>query len=286
MLWSQPYSPIRPDQSALGGEGFASACPIERDAVDRDRAVAVAGDHDRAEAERVVGHEGVSPGPGAEREPGAAGRAQEEEPVVPRDQLDGGFPLLRDVTRLEAAGEAGRQGLGRLDRRRGLALLRGEHHPEGGVGDPRGAGVGAVLGDDDGDPEPVVRQGGELGGEPVDRAVVADLAMAVELGEDEPEPEAPRRLLPLPGELRRPHRLQGLGLHDRPAGSPPLVEQGGEELPEVEHGAIQVAGRGVAERERRRVEGPAVVGPHLARRQVLLASRATARRPSTPARAA
>src|SRR5439155_20926986 len=71
------------------------------------------------------------------------------------------------------------------------------------------------------------------------------------------------------GELRRPRLFEWLRLHDLAAWTATAGEEDAEEAGLVGDGGIHTAGRGHAERERRRVELPAVVGPHRRRRQVL-----------------
>jgi hypothetical protein len=98
---------------------------------------------------------------------------------------------------------------------------------------------------------------------------VADAALALELGDEEADPEA--RLLALLDELRDVHALQRLAPEQLLAvGGAAAREQEAEHLAQVEHGRVEVARRAGAHRERRRLELAAVVGPHGRGGQVLL----------------
>ena len=91
----------------------------------------------------------------------------------------------------------------------GLAGSRREHEVEGRVGHAGGDRVGAVDGRNDNDAEPGAGQEGELGGEAVDRAAVAELEFAGAFLHGEAEAVSGGGAGS--GELGLPHGFKGLG---------------------------------------------------------------------------
>ncbi len=131
----------------------------------------------------------------------------------------------------------------------------------------RGDAVGAVARRYHDDAELVVGQRVQFRGEAVDRAAVADAAVAVETAHHEAEAEG--AFVAGLGVLRLPHLFQRFRLHDHVVARLAAGEQHGQEARQVVDRGVEAAGRVLAERERRRRGLAAVVGPHHRLRQVL-----------------
>ncbi len=133
--------------------------------------------------------------------------------------------------------------------------------PEGDVGNMTRHAVGHVARRADDHAQLVVGQGRQLGGEAVDRATVADAALALELRDHEAQAEA--GLLVLLRELDLVHLFERFALEKLLAlGGLAACEQELEEFGLVVDGRIQAAGRRHAKVPDRRRELAAVVGPH------------------------
>ncbi len=171
----------------------------------------------------------------------------------------------------------------------GLAGARREHEFQRRVGHAGGDRVGAVDGRDDHDAEPGAGQEGELGGEAVDRAAVAEPEFAGTFlyceAEAVPGAGAGR------GELGLPHGFERLGCQEAgvravgvglaagrvgriagcglPAAAAPgpaqlaAPEHHPHESREVEHGGVHAARRRHPELEGGCVEEPAIESPHV-----------------------
>ena len=145
----------------------------------------------------------------------------------------------------------------------GFAGACRDHEFEGGVGDATGNSVGDVDGRDDDHPEPGLGQEGELGGEAVDRAAVAEPALAEALLDREAEAETGGRAGV--GELGLPHGFEGLGGEEASLRAFQLAtsEHDLDEAREVQDGRVHAARGGHPQLEGGRVVVRAVDAPHV-----------------------
>ena len=213
-----------------------------------------------AEDEAVVDDQGVAAG--AQLDGVAAGGGGHEEAAVARVEGEGGVALA--VGAFEFQREGGVEGGGwRGGGGEGVAGADGAHECEGRVGDAAGHRVGEVDGRDDHHAEPGLGHERELGGEAVDRAAVAEPALAEALLHREAEPEAGGRAGI--GELGLPHGFEGLGGEEAAVAALQRAapEHDLDEAREVEDGRVHAAGGRHPEFEGGRVVVGAVDAPHV-----------------------
>ena len=166
--------------------------------------------------------------------------------------------LAGAVGAFQRQGEGRWEGVGAAKGRLGerLAISRRQHELQRRVGHAAGECVGAVDGRDHNHAELRVGKEGELGGKPVDRAAVAEPALAEALlhGEAQPISGSGAGLRELGG----PHGFERLGGEE----AIPALEHHSHEAREVQDGRVHAAGRGHAEFEAGRVEIRPVEPPH------------------------
>src|SRR5208337_1375026 len=142
-----------------------------------------------------------------------------------------------------------------------------KHEPKRLARDARHGGIGTVHGRHRGGADLIVGKNLNLRRETIHRAAMADKAVAVQLIQDETQPEITRSASTR--KLRRQHFFQALRFEDLAVESSALGEKSGYEQAEVGYGRVHVPGGRGSELELRRFPYPAVIAPLIRFSQVL-----------------